>query len=269
MKKIVLVLSACVSAVIINSTPALSWGKREHAAIAKIAEQNLSKKAQKGISEILNGQKPSSYASWLDYYKQDMPMKLTIPQNGKMTRTIPHTFQVDSAMNAYRNPERSCITVVEESIAKLKDRENLDDSTRLQCLLNIIHLVGDMHCPGHVIYADNRDRHIGYFDVTFSGQTVRFHKVWDTMVTGNTFAGGVDELAYWAMTADKKQIREWQSGSLYDWGSDVAHTSYGVWDVKAGDDLGNYYMYDHSRMALSLICRAGYRLAKVLNETFK
>ena len=101
-----------VSAFVLNVTPALAWGKREHAAIARIAEQNLSAKARKGIAEILGDQKPSSYASWLDYYKTQMMMKLTEPQNGKMERTIPHTFQVDSALNAYRNPERSCITVI-------------------------------------------------------------------------------------------------------------------------------------------------------------
>ena len=154
-------------------------------------------------------------------------------------------------------------------MAKLKNRASLDDSTRFQCLLNIIHLVGDMHCPGHVIYADKRDRHIGKFDVYFRGEKTNFHRVWDSMVTGDTFAGGVEDLAYFAMTADKKQIREWQSGSLYDWGSDVAHTSSYIWDVKIGDDLGTRYMYDHSRLALTMICRAGYRLAKVLNETFK
>lgn len=269
MKRNLLVLSMFVSAFVLNVTPALAWGKREHAAIARIAEQNLSAKARKGIAEILGDQKPSSYASWLDYYKTQMMMKLTEPQSGKMVRTIPHTFQVDSALNAYRNPERSCITVVEESVAKLKNRASLDDSTRFQCLLNIIHLVGDMHCPGHVIYADKRDRHIGKFDVYFRGEKTNFHRVWDSMVTGDTFAGGVEDLAYFAMTADKKQIREWQSGSLYDWGSDVAHTSSYIWDVKVGDDLGTRYMYDLSRLALTLICRAGYRLAKVLNETFK
>lgn len=269
MKRNLLVLSMFVAAFVLNVTPALAWGKREHAAIARIAEQNLSAKARKGIAEILGDQKPSSYASWLDYYKTQMMMKLTEPQNGKMERTIPHTFQVDSALNAYRNPERSCITVVEESVAKLKNRASLDDSTRFQCLLNIIHLVGDMHCPGHVIYADKRDRHIGKFDVYFRGEKTNFHKVWDSMVTGDTFAGGVEDLAYFAMTADKKQIREWQSGSLYDWGSDVAHTSSYIWDVKVGEDLGTRYMYDHSRLALTMICRAGYRLAKVLNETFK
>ncbi len=269
MKKTVLIVAASLTLLCLFSSKASGWGKREHAAIAYIAEQNLSKKAAKGISEILDGQRITSYASWLDYYKPEMLLRLSKPQKGKMVRTIPHTFHVDSSLNAYPNPERSCITVIAESVEKLKHREEYDDSTRLQCLLNIIHLTGDMHCPGHVIYADKRDRGIGKFDVVYRGQTFTYHKVWDSMVTGETFAGGFEDLAYLADVADKRQIRGWTKGTVYDWGSDAAKTSCGVWGIKNGEDLGNYFMFDHSHLALSLIAKGGHRLAALLNEIFK
>lgn len=38
-----------------NVNDASAWGKREHAAIAYIAEQNLSPRAAKAVSEILEG----------------------------------------------------------------------------------------------------------------------------------------------------------------------------------------------------------------------
>ena len=38
-----------------NVNDASAWGKREHAAIAYIAEQNLSPRAAKAVSEILGG----------------------------------------------------------------------------------------------------------------------------------------------------------------------------------------------------------------------
>lgn len=269
MKKTLLLVAASVSLLWLSSFQASAWGKREHAAIAFIAEQNLSNKAKKGISEILGEERITSYASWLDYYRPEMLLKLSKPQKGKMVRTIPHTFHVDASLNAYPNPEHSSATMIAESVEKLKHRDELDDSTRLQCFLNIIHLTGDLHCPGHVIYADKRDRGIGKFNVVYRGQTYTYHKVWDTMVTGETFAGGFMDLAYLADTADKKQIREWTKGSVYDWGTDVAKTSCGVWDIKEGDDLGNYFMFDHSHLALSLIARGGHRLAALLNEIFK
>ena len=45
-----------VSAFVLNVTPALAWGKREHAAIVRIAEQNLSAKARTGLAEFLGVQ---------------------------------------------------------------------------------------------------------------------------------------------------------------------------------------------------------------------
>lgn len=267
MKRILAALST-LCLLIAGCFDAAAWGKREHAAIAYIAEQNLSPKARKAVSEILKGEKMSSYASWLDYYKPQMLMKLTEPQNGKMWRTIPHTFHVDSTLNAYRYPEHSCVTTLEESVEKLKHRRELDDSTTLQCLLNVIHLTGDMHCPCHVIYADKRDRHIGGFDVIYRGEKVRLHKVWDSMVTGETLAGGVADLAYWATTSGRKEVKEYVKGSVYDWGSDTARSTCEVFEVQKGDTLPNTYMYDHSRMALRQIEKAGYRLAALLNSIF-
>lgn len=271
MKRIrIMFFGAAAALFFCGSAPEVSaWGKREHAAIAYIAEQNLSPKAAKAVSEILEGRKMSSYASWLDYYKQQMLMKLTEPQNGKMLRTIPHTFQVDSSLHAYRYPEHSCITVIEESMEKLRHSSELNDSTRTQCLLNIIHLTGDMHCPGHVIYDDQRDRHIGKFDVVYRGQTVLYHKVWDSMVTGETFAGGIQDLAYFAMTSDKKTIKEFCRGTVYDWGTDTAASSCGIWKIQNGEKLPATYMYDYSGLALSQIEKAGYRLATLLNTIFR
>ena len=268
MKKIIISALCVLTILAASCIDSAAWGKREHAAIAYIAEQNLSPKARKAAEEILHGEKLSSYASWLDYYKPQMLMKLTKPQNGKMWRTIPHTFHVDSSLCAYRYPEHSCVTVLEESVEKLKHRKELDDSTTLQCLLNIIHLTGDMHCPCHVIYADKRDRHIGGFDVIYKGEKVRLHKVWDSMVTNETLPGGVEDLAYWAMTSTRKEVKGYTKGSLYDWGSDTAQSSCEVFEVQKGDELPNTYMYYYSRLALRQIEKAGYRLAALLESIF-
>lgn len=261
-------LTSAVAALLVASTTANGWTKREHSAIALIAEQNLSQKARKAVSEILEGRSISSYASWLDYYREDMQMKVTKPYKGKMTRSIPHAFQVDADLKAFSNPEMSCINVIEESIAKLRKPESLDDSTRLQCLLNVIHLVGDMHCPVHIFYADKRDRGIGGFKIEYRGEKYGFHKVWDGMIVSETFTGGVDDLARWAMTSDRRSVKSMLKGSLYDWGTEVARDAAHVFDIKSGTIVKDTYMYDNSAFVLSLLERAGYRLAYVLNDIF-
>lgn len=268
MKHTLKLLATAIVAILIADTTACGWTKREHAAIALIAEQNLSPKALKAVSEILEGRSISSYASWLDYYREDMQMKVSKPYKGKMIRSIPHAFQVDKELHAFSNPEMSCINVIEESILKLKSPDALDDSTRLQCLLNVIHLVGDMHCPVHISYADKRDRGIGGFKIEYRGEKYGFHKVWDGMIVSETFTGGVDDLARWAMTSDKKAVKSMQKGSLYDWGTEVAKDAAHVFDIESGAVVKDTYMYDNSAFVLSLLERAGYRLAYVLNEIF-
>lgn len=268
MKLTLKLLATAAAALLVTGTTAQGWTKREHAAIALIAEQNLSPKTLKAVTRILEGRSISSYASWLDYYRADMQMKITKPYKDKMTRSIPHAFQVDAEMKAFSNPEMSCINVIEESIAKLGNPEALDDSTRLQCLLNVIHLVGDMHCPVHISYADKRDRGIGGFKIGYRGEKYGFHKVWDGMIVSETFTGGVDELARWAMTSDRKAVKSMLKGSLYDWGTEVAKASAHIFDIESGASVRDTYMYDNSAFVLSLLERAGYRLAYVLNSIF-
>ena len=83
-----------------------------------------------------------------------------------------------------------------------------------------------------------------------------------------TFTGGVDDLARWAMTSDRKAVKSMLKGSLYDWGTEVAKASAHIFDIESGTSVRDTYMYDNSAFVLSLLERAGYRLAYVLNSIF-
>ncbi len=267
MKKILLLITILALG---SAVEAGAWGKRNHAAIAYIAEQHMTPKAKKKVYELLDGQSMVGFASHLDYYKKEMMMKVRPPHtyHGKSERTIPHVFRVDSSLQSKRWYAHENLSVIEESMENLKDYKNLDDSTRTQDILNLIHLVGDIHCPAHMIYDDNRDRDKGYFNVTFKGKQYRFHNIWDQMVIDYTFAGGVEDLAYLADTYSKKEIKEVQSGTIWDWGTDIAARTHHIFDVESDSELSPYYMYDNAYLALDQIARAGYRLAKVMNDLF-
>ncbi len=267
MKKLILLTLVLMIA---SASEAGAWGKRNHAAIAFIAERHMTPKARETVRELLDGQSIVGFASHLDYYKKEMMMKVRPPHtyNGKSERTIPHVFRVDSSLASKRWYAHECMSVIEESISDLGRYRELDDSTRTQSLLNIIHLVGDIHCPVHTIYDDGRDRDKGYFNVYFRGEKYRFHTIWDQMVIDYTFAGGVADLAYLADTYSKKEIREIQSGTIWDWGTDVVARTKHVFDVESDSQLSTYYMYDNAYLALDQIARAGYRLAKVMNDLF-
>ena len=60
MKLTLKLLATAAAALLVTGTTAHGWTKREHAAIALIAEQNLSPKTLKAVTRILEGRSISS-----------------------------------------------------------------------------------------------------------------------------------------------------------------------------------------------------------------
>lgn len=272
MKRIVKHLVAII-ALILLTIPSFGWGRRVHSAIAYIAEQHLTPKAQKAVDEILDGKSMVFYSSWLDECRQQMTIEYTDDNGEVKTRTIPHSFIADSDLKVIRKSNGEAIDIICKSIEILKDYKNVDDSTRLAAMQCLIHLVGDIHCPGHVKYADldkkSIDKKYGSTNVTYKNNKIRMHAFWDTKLIDAVIAGGVYDLAYMVDQATKKQIREIQAGDPYDWGQDIIDRTNHVWTVQEGDKLTFSYIREHRELALDQIQRAGLRLAKVMNDLFK
>ena len=269
MKKINLLLSLVLLLGI--SLDAQAWGRREHAAVAYIAEQHLTPEAKATVNEILGGRTMVYYASWLDTYKKEMMLKIDKPykDTGKCERTIPHTFKVTKNLKPRYQKYHEGLYIIEQSIEQLKDYRNLDDSTRMTAMQCLIHLVGDVHCPGHVIFADGRDKGIGKFDVTFFKKKTTMHKIWDSGFMNEAICGGVMDMAYMVDRANEKQIAEIQAGTVRDWGQDIIdRTKDMIWDVEEDAALGKDYLTKYRDLGFDQIQRAGLRLAKVMNDLF-
>lgn len=67
-----------------------------------------------------------------------------------------HTNKVDAGGNYVPDPEGDAMTFLDDCIAKVEDYRNQNDSTVTVSIRFIVHLVGDMHCPGHVKYRGTR-----------------------------------------------------------------------------------------------------------------
>ncbi len=264
---------AVIIALFLITVPSFGWGRRVHSAIAYIAEQHLTSKAKKTVNEILDGKSMVYYGSWLDEYRKQMTIEYTDDNGEVKTRTIPHSFKTDSNMKVLREDNAEAIDIICRSIRILQDYKDAGDSTRLAAMQCLIHLVGDIHCPGHVKYGDfvkkSIDKKYSSTVVIYKGHKTRMHAVWDTKLVDAVIAGGVYDLAYMADRANKKQIKEIQAGSPYDWGQDIIDRTHHVWTVREGDKLTLDYILQHRELALDQIQRAGLRLAKVMNDLFK
>ena len=147
MKKSLLLLGG---ALVLFSNSAFGWGKMGHDAIAYIAECNLTPKAKKTIEKIL-GHSIVYYATWMDEWRAEPGYEHT---------SAWHTASVDKNLVYAPRPKGDVIFALEDAIAKLQDYKQQDDSTVVMSLRCIIHFVGDMHCPVHVKYADQKSYNV-------------------------------------------------------------------------------------------------------------
>lgn len=160
-------LSVCLLTAVLSCwcATAFGWGKIGHDAIAYIAECNLTPKAKKNIEKYLGGRSIVYYASWMDQVRHTPAYRHT---------NTWHTNKVDAGGNYVPDPEGDAMTFLDDCIAKVEDYRNQNDSTVTVSIRFIVHLVGDMHCPGHVKYPCYKS-----FKFTLSGKEYGLHNYWD------------------------------------------------------------------------------------------
>ena len=175
MKRILTLL--CAVALVVGSASA--WGRLGHATVAKNAENHLTKKAKRQITEYLHGESIVKWASYADDSKPELLVDLGFePSNAKRFITYPHTFEANADCTPYNDIRKgdkfvkNCIYYINQMADNLKaNAKDLPDSVRVAHIALIVHFVGDMHCPEHIRYPE--DQTIGYYNVYFGKDKIR------------------------------------------------------------------------------------------------
>ena len=144
----------------------------------------------------------------------------------------------------------------------------MNDSVRLTHLALIVHAVGDMHCPVHIRLHD--DTTLGVYKVTYGNKKTDFHRLWDAGLVGATHPWSYSDLAQILDISNSNEIAEICKGDVFDWGEDAARTATPLRIYKADAVINKQeFMHKHLATGELLLRKAGYRLAKVLNEIFE
>ena len=198
------------------------------------------------------------------------------PVEGKRIIPYPHTFEADAkTFEAFRGINKdghyvkNCVHFIEKYAKELKERNNKLSKEEIALRIKlIVHFVGDMHCPEHIRYYPD-DMTIGYYNVTIAGKKIRYHTLWDGEMLTNKHPWGFQEIAYLIDTYTEEQIKQITEGTPYDWARDSASASWPIHSVKENDVLKKSFYLKWQGLTESQVCKAGYRLAKVLNDIFK
>lgn len=254
---------------------AFAWGLLGHTTIAKIAEDHLTPKTKQELAKYFGNESIVYYAAYPDYYRQEWLVDFGFdPVNSKRVYVYPHTFEVDKDFKPFRGVNdngryvKNCVHFINKYADELRDRKNLNDSVAKHRVIMLVHLVGDMHCPEHVHY-NPEDMSIGKYNVKVDGQPIKYHTFWDADIITRRYVFGFSDTAKLLDTWSADRQAETVKGEPYDWAEESARISYPVHAYKSGAEINRTeYLNEYTPLAEDQIRRAGYRLAKLLNEIF-
>ncbi len=274
MKRIFTIL-ASASLLLINVLPASAWGQLGHSTIAQVAQDHLTSDAEMALNRYLDGLKLAIIASDADIYRGKWTVDLGfIPTNPNEARvsfvkdfdfTTPlnispwsHSITVDMDFNCYPTDNldgayiNNAAYYVDRLAAELKvNAENMDPYERYKAIAIIVHLVGDMHCPMHIVYLpDNVVK--GHYFVEWKGKKRDMHVIWDGTLWDAYYDWSFRDLAYLVDTASPEQIAEITLGTVYDYAENSARDSWpAVSAYKEGDTLPRSYATDVRHLLFS------------------
>lgn len=257
MKKLILLAaSACICAA------AGAFTLREHATVAYIAEKHLTPEARAVIDEILQGEHLYEFSSYPDFFRTEW-----INEEGKEIR---HSYYVD--MDMYPT-WKGAGGALRKAVAAMGSWRSLSQEERIKNMSIIIHLMGDVHCPSHVKYADGRDKMIKvlyYKSKPKSDKStkVSFHAFWDSWALSQRYCGGYVDMAQIIDTWPEEKVARVQKGDLRDWIHDSAFCCKDIFDVADESEIDRPYVIRKGDVAKNQVRNAGYRLAALLNRLF-
>lgn len=238
-----------------------AFGRTGHAAIAYIAECNLTPTAKANIEKYLGGHSIVEYASWLDEIRKTPEYKHT---DGW------HSADVDSFGRWTQGVKKhQAVSGLEKEIAKLQNRGQMTDSAVAVSIKVITHVVGDMHCPCHTFLPGQSQNR--YF--TVNGDKYKFHHFWDEdiFVLGHNWDYPDYQKALDIASPEKKA--EIASGTFRGWVEENGRYLAHLYDILAPDTVfsaadSKAFIEHATEVADHQIIIASYRLARVLNSLF-
>ena len=248
------------------------WDAKGHTAIGHIADRNLTPKARKMVSHYL-GHSLAYYASWMDQVRYVDAYHHTARWHSvgvKEGKLMPSDLTGSKAFygTPLQNDDYGIIRL-EQIVEQMKGYRNLSDSTVAVNLKCLIHLVGDMHCPGHTFFADES---MQYY-IKDGGKRVHYHNFLDAAYA--RFNKGVSPIKFYNKHCrlSKAEVEALCRGSVEEWiraNFPQYRECYKL--LPEGRDCRTLSEEEQKRvkeMTNRLHIEAGYRLAHIVNEIFR
>jgi hypothetical protein len=235
------------------------WGKTGHRTTGEIAQKYLTKKAERRINQLLNGQSLAFVANYADDIKSDSLYD-------KYYNWHFVNFPFEATYESHPKSEKGDIIQGIDRCVNVLKSPNSTEEEKVFHLKMLVHFIGDLHQPLHVGMAE--DRGGNDLQVQWFKNGTNLHRVWDYHMIDD-YDMSYTELSDNADTLSKYQLQNIQQGSILDWMYDSRTLCKQIYaDIEVGQKLGYRYMYDYTSMMRSQLQKGGIRLAVLLNDIF-
>lgn len=246
------------------SLPMLGWGQEGHRIIAKIAYDNLNKKARKQVDKILGNGGIVAWANWPDEIKSDTIFPNSHDWHYQDFENKMTAEEMQYARTHYPTEGGNLFRALDSLETVLKAGQG--DKYTLRFL---IHLKGDEHCPVHLAHMSDKGGNA--VKMKWFGRETNLHSVWDTKLIesqGYSYTEYADMLEKRYSTKGlNKQILDaedwtvaWRTKGL----TDCIYKYQETWDGNTYHYI--YHMKEYMEFQLYI---AGIRLAGLLNSIYK
>lgn len=261
----------CVVVALLSASEARAWDAAGHGTIGHIADQHLTPKARKMCAKYL-GHSLAYYASWLDQWRYSDEYHHTARWHAvgiKDGEFVPGQVAGDIAdFLAPLTPDDHGVARMEQMLAQLKNYRNMTDSAVTVNLKCIIHMVGDMHCPGHVFYYGLKQ-----YEMKEGGEPIRFHGFIDKSYGRFNRGKRSDDFYDKYCRLTKEEIAAIQQGTLADWVTENTPLFKECYELLSPTidykELPEKNKFRLKEITDELRVEAGYRLAYTMNQIFK
>ena len=264
---ILLVLCACA-----YSVPAWSWGQEGHRIIAKIAYDNMTRKARKNADKILGKGGIVYWANWPDEIKSDTIYPRSL-KDGWHYQDFPGGMSDSLVADAlvHYPAEGGNLFMALDSLVKVQRDKVQGTKYKVQSTWNrahllrfIIHLSGDRYCPMHMAHMDDKGGNA--VKMKWFGRETNLHSVWDGKLIesqGYSYTEYAQKLENEYAHRKKDVLRASDEQLL----TESYHVTEDIYRYQETWDGNTYhYIYRWRQPMEWQLYVAGIRLAKLLNE---
>lgn len=272
MRGVAKILTMLLAVALLAPQSVSAWNGQGHRVVGHIADCNLTPKARKMCQKYL-GDGLSTHASWMDKVRYTEAYHHTARWHSvgvKDGKFVPSNLTGSKARYDTPMQEDDYGSAKLAQLQKqLRSYRDLSDSTVVVGLKLIIHIVGDLHCPGHIFYADQSQQ----YHIRIGGKRTHFHSCIDRSYS--RFHDGVSPNEFYQSCCrlSKREIKELCKGDMESWIRDNESLYRECYKILPPgveyDDLSSESHLRLKEITDRLLRDAGYRLAHIINDIFR